>query len=410
MKQFISVSALLVLIVSPAIMRTSTVAQADQHRAMLNTYCVTCHNTRLKTGGLALDSAAWDDAQVWEKALRKLRGNQMPPPGSPQPPQKDVDSFVAWMENALDSAAGGGNAKGPKAGYVPIQRLNRTEYAASVKALVGVDVNPKEILPQDIQVEGFDNIAAALSVSPAFLDQYVTAARHIAQLAVGNPNPRVSSVKYSIDANQNPDDPPPPGTRDGIKFKHNFPADGEYRITINDLQVGPYSNALERENTVVIMIDGRIVFRKSVGGAADLSLVDRTAGTGRAQIMERFSKMPVQVKAGVHDVVVAFVDRSHVETSENLEKLQGYGGLTGGAAPPDRKAHLKEGVVIAGPFNPTGVSMTPSRALIFVCDRQNRGSSAGEPAVRQTNRGKPGATGIPAAGHDRRYEPAHAVL
>ena len=89
--------------------------------------------------------------------------------------------------------------------------------------------------------------------------------------------------------------------------------------------MGPYSNALVSENTVVIMIDGRIVFRKSIGGAADLSLADRTAGTGRAQIMERFSKIPVQVKAGVRDVVVAFVDRSHVETSENLERLQAYG-------------------------------------------------------------------------------------
>src|SRR5262245_61672784 len=108
MKQFISVSAILVLIaiVSPAVMQSSTVlqpvAQADQHSAMLNTYCVTCHNTRLKTGGLALDGevldhlnlgAAEDDAQIWEKALRKLRGHQMPPPGSPQPSQKDVDSF-----------------------------------------------------------------------------------------------------------------------------------------------------------------------------------------------------------------------------------------------------------------------------------------------------------------------------
>src|SRR4029077_12870042 len=183
-----------------------------------------------------------------------------------------------WMENTLDTYA-----KGLKAGYLPIQRLNRTEYAASVKALVGVDVNPKEVLPQDIQVEGFDNIADALSVSPAFLDQYVTAARHVAQLGVGNPDPRVSSLKYSIAANQNPDDPPPLGTRGGIKFKHNFPVDGEYRITINDLEVGPYSNSLESENTVVIMIDGRIVFRKSIGGATDLSLADRTAGTGRAQ-------------------------------------------------------------------------------------------------------------------------------
>src|SRR5262245_16775038 len=393
MRIFISAIALLVLIASPAVMQTGAVPQADQHRAMLNTYCVTCHNTRLKTGGLALDGAvlarlsqsseqsAADDAQVWEKALRKLRGHQMPPPGSPQPPQKDVDTFVAWMENALDSAAGDSRAKGPKAGYVPIQRLNRTEYAASVKALVGVDVNPKEVLPQDIQVEGFDNIADALSVSPAFLDQYVTAARHIAQLAVGNPNPRVSSLKYSIAANQNPDDPPPPGTRGGIKFKHNFPVDGEYRITINDLEVGPYSNSLERENTVVIMIDGRVVFRKSIGGAADLALADRKAGTGRAQIMERFSKIPVPVKAGVHDVAVAFVDRSHVETSENLQKLQGYGGLTGGAAATDRMAHLLDGVVIAGPFNPTGVSTTPSRALIFVCDPAERKPGRAQPQV-----------------------------
>src|SRR5436853_3785016 len=170
MKQFISLSVLLVLVASPAVMQTSTVAQADQHRAMLITYCVTCHNTRLKTGGLALDGevldrldrqptgqSAGDDAQVWEKALRKLRGHQMPPPGSPQPPQKDVEAFVAWMENALDSAAGAearSAKQGPKAGFVPSQRLNRTEYAASVKALVGVDVNPKEVLPQDLQVEG----------------------------------------------------------------------------------------------------------------------------------------------------------------------------------------------------------------------------------------------------------------
>jgi hypothetical protein len=375
MKRLISLSVLLVLIASPAMMRTTTVAQADPHRAMLNTYCVTCHNAQLKTGGLSLEGRAWEDAEVWEKALRKLRGHQMPPPGTPQPPQKDVDSFAAWMENTLDANARNAQAKNPKAGYVPIQRLNRTEYAATVKALVGVDVNPKEILPQDIQVEGFDNIAAALSVSPSFLEQYVTAARHVAQLAVGNPNPRVSSVKYPVRDNRNPDDPPPPGTRDGIKFKHAFPADGEYRITINDLNLGPYSNSLVRENTVVILIDGRIVFRKTIGGAADLSLADRTAGTGRAQILERFSKIPVQVKAGVHDVVVAFVDRSHVETSELLEKLQGYGGLTGSNAATDWLPHLLDGVVVAGPFNPTGLSTTPSRALIFVCDPKKMGEA-----------------------------------
>src|ERR1700738_3833664 len=124
MKRFIYASALLVLIASLAVLQNRAVGQtpaaggADQHRAMLNTYCVGCHNARAKTGGLALDGldlqAAADNAEIWEKALRKLRGNLMPPPGSPQPPQKDLDSFVAWMENALDS-----HTKGPKAGHVP---------------------------------------------------------------------------------------------------------------------------------------------------------------------------------------------------------------------------------------------------------------------------------------------------
>jgi len=370
MKRFIS-SAVVVAVAFPAMAQTSA-----GNRALLDTYCVTCHNTRLKTGGLALDgldlAAAPNDAQIWEKALRKLRGHQMPPPGSPQPKQKDVDSFVAWMESTLDN-----HAKGPTAGYVPIQRLNRTEYAATVKALVGVDVNAKEVLPQDIQVEGFDNIAAALSVSPAFLDQYVTAARQVARLAVGSPNPRVSSVKYAIAANENPDTPLPPGTRGGIKFRHNFPTDGEYRITINDLAAGPYTAALENASTLVITIDGRVVFRKQIGGPQDQALDDRQAGTGRAQIMERFSKVPVQVAAGVRDVAVAFIERSHVESDEIYQKPEGYGGLTGSQAPLDRMAHLRDGVEIAGPFNPKGVSRTASRTLIFVCEpkRQEQESS-----------------------------------
>jgi Protein of unknown function (DUF1592)/Protein of unknown function (DUF1588)/Protein of unknown function (DUF1595)/Protein of unknown function (DUF1585)/Protein of unknown function (DUF1587) len=347
----------------------------DHYRGMLDEYCVTCHSTALKTGGIAFDTLdlknAPDDAQTWEKSLRKLRGRLMPPPGNPQPPQKDIDSFVAWMENALDS-----HPKGPKAGYVPIQRLNRTEYAASVKALVGVDVNEKDVLPQDIRVGGFDNIAAALSVSPAFLDQYITAARQIAKIAVGSPSPRVSNVKYSIAANQNNDAPLPPGTRGGVRFKHNFPADGEYRINVLDLSVGLYTGSMENESTLVIMTDGKIVFRKSIGGRADLDLADRKGPAGRAEIMERFTKIPVQVQAGVHDVAVAFIDRSHVESDENVANPGGFNGLTGGTAVANRMARLVNGVEILGPYNPTGVSETPSRALIFVCDPK----TAAEPA------------------------------
>ena len=124
---------------------------------------------------------------------------------------------------------------------MPIQRLNRTEYAASVKALVGVDVKEKDVLPQDIQVGGFDNIAAALGISPAFLDQYITAARQIAKIAVGNPIFVFANVKYSVAANQESELPLPPGTRGGMRFKHNFPADGEYRINVLDLGLGLYT-------------------------------------------------------------------------------------------------------------------------------------------------------------------------
>jgi mono/diheme cytochrome c family protein len=367
MNRLLFASAVLMLIAAPAL---PAAAQADPHQALLNTYCIGCHNSRAKVGGLALDGlnlqAAADSAEIWEKALRKLRGHLMPPPGSLQPAQKDVDSFVSWMENTLDT-----HANSPKAGRVPLQRLNRTEYVASVKALVGVELKATDVLPQDGQVDGFDNIAATLTVSPAFLSQYITAARQVARLAIGNPSPTVASTKYAIAANSNPDVPLPLGTRGGIGFKHNFPANGEYRVTINDLGVGIYASTLENQSTLVIMLDGRIVFHQTIGGPEDWALHSK-GPKGRAQIMERFSKIPIQAEAGVHDVVVAFIDRSHVESPHNIADPF-FDELTKSCscAPPGRRNRLVDGVVISGPFNPTGVSKTPSRDLIFVCTKED---------------------------------------
>ena len=132
------------------------------------------------------------------------------------------------MENNLDT-----HAKGQTAGYVPIERLNRTEYAASVKALLGVDVNEKDILPQDVQVEGFDNIASVLTTSPAFLDQYLDAARRVAKKAVGDMAPPISDWPFKSEGNQDPELPFPPGfrQRDAMEITHDFPADGEYRFS-----------------------------------------------------------------------------------------------------------------------------------------------------------------------------------
>src|SRR5262249_36818483 len=171
----------------------------------------------------------------------------------------------------------------------------------------------------------------------------------------------------SIAANSNPDVPLPLGTRGGIGFKHNFPADGEYRVTINDLGVGIYASTLENQSTFVIMLDGKGAFPPTIGGPEDWPLHSK-GPKGRAQIMERFSKIPVQVEAGVHDVVVAFIDRSHVESPHNIADPF-FDELTKSCscAPPGRRNRLVDGVVISGPFNPKGVSRTLSRDLIFVC-------------------------------------------
>ena len=202
-----------------------------------------------------------------------------------------------------------------RAGHVPIQRLNRTEYAAAVRELVGVEVEP-DVLPQDIAVDGFDNIAAVLSVSPAFVDQYVAAARLVAQQAVGGEI--LENLKYTVAENSGREGMPL-GLRTGIMFKHNFRADGEYRVNVlfPDQTVGLYTRSLENENTLVIMVDGKIVFREPIGGLDDLMLNHRLAGDGRAEILERFTKVPIQVQAGVRDVVVGFIERSLFESTAN---------------------------------------------------------------------------------------------
>ena len=387
MKRFLCLSALVALSASFALLRDRAVGQtpapaSDPHRVMLNTYCVGCHSARLKTGGLVLEGLNTQqvaaDAATWEKVLKKLRGRLMPPPGLPQPPQKDIDSFTAFMENALDAQAT--QAKGLRAGYVPVQRLNRTEYAASVKALIGVDVNEKEILPQDIQVEGFDNIAEALRTSPAFLDQYLTAARHMAKAGVGNMAPPISSVTYQIEGNQDPALPFPAGMRGGIKFTHRVPADGEYRLSFFDLDIGLYNRQMQNTTTLVLLIDGKPVFKGDLGGEHDLWLANVKGTDGWQQILDRFQKIPVKLLAGQHEIMAGFIQRSRVESDDNVVGgAGGFGGGPGGAVP---MAGFRRGIdilEIKGPYNPTGITNSTTRPMIFVCDPKK--SAQGEGSV-----------------------------
>jgi mono/diheme cytochrome c family protein len=353
-------------------------------RQLLDTYCVNCHGSRTRAGGVALDGLSLDavpqDAVVWEKALRKLRGRQMPPPGSPQPAQREIDTFVTWMEARLDAPGGPSRSGRMTAGHVPIQRLTRTEFAAAANDLLGIELDAELLLPSEIEVHGFDNIAAALSISPAFLDQYVAAARLAARLAVGEPAPKVANAFYPRpDGDQAVHvDGLPLGTRGGMKFRHHFPADGEYRFTLADLGIDLYTRVTENRHTVVLQVDGREVFRESLGGDADRVLIDRGGAPARAEAMKRFTGIPVQVKAGTRDVAVAFIERARIESDEFVQFLPGDEFSRG-----DRMARIVGGVRVEGPFDSPGVSDTPSRRKVFVCQPASPDAAAERACARR---------------------------
>src|SRR5499426_4651266 len=174
----------------------STPAALASQRALLTQYCVTCHNERAKTAGVMFDTIDLSDhsknADIWEKAVRKLRGGMMPPPGARQPDRAAVDSFVSWLETSLDTAA----AANPNPGRVALHRLNRAEYANAIEDLFGLRIDAAALLPKDDQANGFDNVASVLKVSPSFLDQYVSAARAITNQAIGNPAPKPASAVF----------------------------------------------------------------------------------------------------------------------------------------------------------------------------------------------------------------------
>src|SRR5436190_5730888 len=273
----------------------------------IQTYCFGCHNKFVRAGNLLLDELGAESVrehpEIFEKAVRKLRGRQMPPPGTPQPSQQEVDALVGWLESTLDQSG-----KAHLAGHVPVQRLNRTEYANAVKDLLAVEIDPNQYLPADIAVDGFSNIAAALTVSPAFLEQYINAALAVSRMAVGKPVPEVVKASFPPPAVGDQDgyvDGMPFGTRGGTRFEYTFRADGEYRFTIKDLDFGLYPRGAENETTVIGLIDRKEVFRVKVGGEVDRAFVDRGGGApAGAKLMQRFTDIPVQVQAGVHEVVV----------------------------------------------------------------------------------------------------------
>jgi hypothetical protein len=218
----------------PAVSSSSPSAQ----RALLDQYCVTCHNQRSKTANVMFDTMDLanlaQDAKIWERALRKLRGGMMPPPGARQPERASLNAFATWLENSLDQAA----AADPNPGFVAVHRMNRAEYANAIEEILAVHVDASALLPSDDVSGGFDNIASVLKVSPAFLDQYISAARFVATQAMGEkaPKPLTTSLRVPVGLDQSVHvEGLPLGTRGGLLVEHLFPADGEYRFSISGL-------------------------------------------------------------------------------------------------------------------------------------------------------------------------------
>jgi hypothetical protein len=338
---------------------------SPQERALVDQYCVTCHNQKLKTGGLMLDrldlEKVGDNAETWEKAIRKLRGGMMPPQGMPRPDKSRLDGFVSYLETSLDRAA----SEKPNPGRDPLHRLNRAEYANAVRDLLDLKIEVSDLLPADDEANGFDNIADVLKVSPSLLEQYLAAARQIAALAVGDPSAKPISRVFRV--------PPdlaqgehieglPLGTRGGILIRHNFPLDAEYDFSVKLLRnIVGYITGLEWPHQLEISIDGRQVFLAPVGGEEDNKMMDANLGIAGDTLDARLKKR-IAVAAGPHEVAVTFFRKSSAESDEPLQPftrdldLQNMNGIP-----------LIDFVDITGPYEAKSPGETPSRKRIFSC-------------------------------------------
>lgn len=329
---------------------------------LINQYCVTCHNQRAKTANVMFDTMdvtnVSKNPEIWERAVRKLRGGMMPPPGARRPDQASIEGLATYLETSLDAAA----AAHPNPGRVAVHRLNRAEYANVVEDLVGIRVDASALLPKDDISNGFDNIASVLKVSPSFLDQYISAARFVVNQAVGNPAPKPGSAVYralrSVDQSAHLDGLPL-GTRGGILVEHLFPADGEYKFNIGGLASAGYVRGLEWEHRLIITIDGSRVWEKTVGGEQDIKAIDQRQAAAVAEINGRFQNISVPVKAGSHKVGVTFAERSYAESDDTLSAF-----IPGKLE--DRIARVST-LEILGPYNSGGITETASHKQIFVC-------------------------------------------
>ena len=344
---------------------------AAKHQAWVTQYCVSCHNTRNPLPAndpVDLEAASLENllpqASMWERVLRKLSVRAMPPQGMPHPREADYVAFTSWLAGSLDRAWQGKSTPGR---YV-VHRLNRTEYGNAIRDLLALEVDVTELLPSDGGNFGFDNIASSLGTSPLLLERYLAVAQRISGMAVGDPHARPGTTEYSISREFSQTghvDGLPLGTRGGTLVRHVFPADAEYKLFgrlvrgVEEGYAGVEGN--EMPDTFVITVDGEEVYSAQVGGLKDHAVQVKDMNEAKALVDARMAGR-VFVTAGPHDVGFTWKERPSqrqdvwqpaLRDSQEVHMIGGH-------------ARLKT-VGVEGPYDVKGVSASPSRERIFVC-------------------------------------------
>jgi mono/diheme cytochrome c family protein len=375
------------LLVQPAPIAAAPAAQAEApvaapSRAMIDQYCVTCHSERLKRGQLVLENRdlakIGEDAEIWEKVVRKLRNGQMPPMGARKPEAADRTGFLNALVGTLDQFA----AANPNPGRHAIHRLNRVEYANAIRDLLKLEVSGQELLPADDSGHGFDNIAEALTVSPRLLERYISAAQKVARLAVGDPTIKPVATTYTVSYFQVQDDRAsddlPFGSRGGLAVQHYFPLDGEYEVQVrlqrHAVNLGGGIRGLDEQNWVDIRVDGQRLELIEVGGG-DAEKSGSTRGPYSETEEERFAddKLFVRfpIKAGMRTLGISFIRNLWQPEGVGVSRLPvaSYGFASGRVSHPDygKVEMAVDFVDLTGPYDGKTPESTPSREAIFTC-------------------------------------------
>jgi len=335
----------------------------DAQRTVITEYCLTCHDNDKKKGGLTLETfdpaRAHENGDVAEKMIRKLRAGMMPPAGADRPDAATVDSLAAALETRLDQFA----VSQPNPGRRTFQRLNRAEYARSIRDLVGIEADVSTFLPPDTISHNFDNIADVQSLSPTVLEGYLRAASTISRDALGDPDAAPGSTTYKVPRTASQlthVEGAPFGTRGGLSVVHIFPADGEYtfRMMLHSIPTGQLYGSTVRGEQLEVSVNGR--------RAAVIDINPRMSEADPSGM--NLQTPPIFVKAGPQRVSAAFVKRSDAPVDDLLAPVEQTLADTqiGSALGISTVPHLRD-FAIVGPQRVTGVSDSPSRRRIFVC-------------------------------------------